>query len=458
MGSKKDIGKAYKDQLESYNASPNNRVWENIEAELKKSNREAFPIWKTITGIGILILLTSSLIIYNFNNNIDSKTFKNNSVTKENCSESKLNNSNSKNNSTIGITIDGVTNSSTDNDSSNTENSKNNLYNTDSNNKTSNYSRVSQSNKNKFVSNNDTNKSSKHRVSSQPKAESNTKPLNKSHLKDNLADLDDSSQIQNSPNDSINIQEYPDAIIKFEFDKEKKKTNKKNIPLAISGYVAPTYFSSLSKGSSIDEDLSKNKRIGGFHVNYGISITIELSKKSSLRLGIANLDLSYTTKNADSTGSNGFLINSPSFSNIDLDFPVINRAPIVFGTIATLDLKQELNYLEFPIEYSYRFLENKKLKLNLNSGFSILSLSSQNIIVEDDNGNSLKIGKANNLKEMSFSFNVSSGLSYSISKKINLFTEPIFKYHIQTFNKKTDFKPFNIGVRFGLTYKFQYKL
>ena len=64
MGNKKDIGKILNEQLSNLSKSPHDKVWVNIEAELKKSKRRILPFWFWILGAGLLIS-TSSILIYN---------------------------------------------------------------------------------------------------------------------------------------------------------------------------------------------------------------------------------------------------------------------------------------------------------------------------------------------------------------------------------------------------------
>jgi hypothetical protein len=477
MGNKKDIGKAYKNKLEGYDVTPHNRVWENIEAELKKNNRKPFPFWITLTGIGILIIL-SSLLIYN--KNIDTKPAAINPKITNTSESSVKNNSNNnqlKSIDSILITQKNLNTNQTKNKNSAFDTIKNNQNNTSRNSKLNKLNLISKNksttdnkatNNNKYSNPNSISTKSKDNIVNSSKSISDNDSIRKYGIKNSLTNLIESNQTQNSLNDSIYILQKPVVLFKIddfalleldlelEEEKEETKLKPKKIdkPFVLTAYITPTYSSPITKGSSIDKDLTENKKVGGINLNYGLSTTLVISEKASVRLGLGINKISYTTKNADSTASNGFLINSHNFSHLDLDNQAASTIPNVFSPLTTLDLKQKLKYLEIPVEYSYQIFKKDKLKIHLLGGLSGLFLLDDSIIAKDNNGNSLTIGKANNIREFTFSFNISSKASYEFSKKLFLNAEPSFKYHSGIFRNNGNFNFFSFGVRIGLTYKF----
>ena len=486
MGNKKDIGKAYKEYLEGYDSSPHNRVWKKIEAELKKPKRRAFPIWKTITGIGILLLLISSLGIYTYYSNTNS-----------------INNNDNNTNQIEHITEeDHIKNDSSTVNS--IENPQENAFLLETNSSDS----LTEQKTNKFIKSNSTKTAieNQHKSTTNKKATQNnsvnakiasqdkiataknytthtnntnsSNSSNSSNSKSNTTSVvshkDENSNLRNrfttnleplnASNDSIYLEKFPvvlfdiDGLTKLEREKEKKKKKKKekNYPLTFSAYVTPTYTNVFGKGSSIDPLLNNKKTVGGFNINYGIATTVEISKKSSLRLSVAISEISYTTKGADTTHTaqnGGFLQYAQGYDNLTINFEASNMIANLFDPNSVIDFEQKYKYLEIPVEYIYNIKNDSKLNTNLVGGLGVLFLLDQSIIAKDRNGNSLEIGKAENLKGTNFSLNLGGNFSYSLSKKLSLDLEPTFKYYLSTFNTKVNSKPYSFGLRLGVSYK-----
>ena len=58
---------------------------------------------------------------------------------------------------------------------------------------------------------------------------------------------------------------------------------------------APVYYSSLSEGSSLDPSFSDNSQSGDVNFSYGVQVSYAVSERLSIRSGISNVDLSYST-------------------------------------------------------------------------------------------------------------------------------------------------------------------
>ena len=72
MKEKKNIDRLFQEQLRDFEASPDNQVWLNIEAELKKDKkRRVIPLWLRYSGIAAAFLL--GLFILNTNQMFNSK-------------------------------------------------------------------------------------------------------------------------------------------------------------------------------------------------------------------------------------------------------------------------------------------------------------------------------------------------------------------------------------------------
>lgn len=92
MESKKDIGNYFKENLEQQDYSPSPKVWEGIEAELKKKKKRRFLFWMFFAMISVLGLSTYTYV----NHSNSGKPSMNNNTTTDNI-DSNNRNSNSKN-------------------------------------------------------------------------------------------------------------------------------------------------------------------------------------------------------------------------------------------------------------------------------------------------------------------------------------------------------------------------
>ncbi len=70
MKEKKNIDRLFQEQLRDFEASPNNQVWLNIEAELRKDKkRKVIPLWLKCSGIAAAFLL--GLLTFKNNKNLN---------------------------------------------------------------------------------------------------------------------------------------------------------------------------------------------------------------------------------------------------------------------------------------------------------------------------------------------------------------------------------------------------
>ncbi|MUU79015.1 hypothetical protein [Winogradskyella endarachnes] len=267
--------------------------------------------------------------------------------------------------------------------------------------------------------------------------------------------------IEDSTKESIEkaIAENTETIIEEEEDNQSR--------WSIAPNVAPVYFNSLGKGSSLDKQFNDNEKSSDVNMSYGIAGSYNISKKLKIRAGINSLSLNQATSDVYAftgaeTAARGV---DAEFRNITfngneqhvslMSTTMLNRSstPELFNTKSAGIIDQKFSFIEIPLELEYRVLD-KKFGINVIGGFSTFFLSN-NEIYADVNGSSTLIGEANNINDTSFSANFGLGMDYSLSKQWNINLEPTFKYQINTFNNTTgDFKPFFIGVYTGLSYKF----
>ena len=73
MKEKKNIDRLFQEQFRGFEETPDNQVWLNIEAELKKDKkRKVIPLWLKCSGIAAAFLL--GLFTLNMNQTFHSKT------------------------------------------------------------------------------------------------------------------------------------------------------------------------------------------------------------------------------------------------------------------------------------------------------------------------------------------------------------------------------------------------
>ena len=116
-------------------------------------------------------------------------------------------------------------------------------------------------------------------------------------------------------------------------------------------------------------------------------------------------------------------------------------------------MKQEIGYLEMPVEMTYSLFD-KKFGLKIIGGFSTLFLQDNSITIVSESRDVL-LGKANNLSDVHFSTNFGLGIKYGFMKSFEFNLEPTVKYQLNTFSSNAgNFKPYIFGVYSGISYKF----
>ena len=248
---------------------------------------------------------------------------------------------------------------------------------------------------------------------------------------------------------------------KNEDEKEEKRSK-----WAISTNASPVYFNSLAEGSSIDEQFNSNSKNYSTTLSFGLAGSYAINNKLSLKTGVNSINLSYNT--------NDVLFES-RMREVDNNIPTISRnanaSNMVFssknGTINEISgdvenvvidnnigaLKQNISYIEVPLELSYKLID-KKFGVEIIGGMSTLFLNQNNISLVT-NGLEMEVGSANNLNNIHFSSNVGLGFKYSFWKSFNANFQPMFKYQINTFNQNSgNFKPYFIGLYSGISFSF----
>ena len=529
MNEKKNIDRLFQEKFKDFEIAPNDAVWDRISESLpnKKKKRRVVPIWWQLGGVAaaIVLLVTVGVSVFNSDPNISNDTeivdtekpnndSENNKTSKEKENElkedakfEKLEFADSDNDK------ESIIDSKDDTSTSKKENKSKNLISNPksqlnsvavySDNKKNGSTSSSQERK-QLTSTTDKNNTKVASVDTKnsENKDNNTKLANDTELKSvikSTIDNNDTAVTENStPKDAENksidsatsgsdkksetaLEEDPkkvsilDALAdnaKDEDINEKEKDDERN-RWSIAPNVAPVYYSSLGKGSSIDQQFNNNSKSSDINMSYGISGAYAVSDKLKIRTGVNVVNLSQSTSdvlavtnpNSSPPSASFTLSNAPvvqKYTNVTLNNHTQNLSLMsTESMVSAQDLSsykassidQRFGFIEVPLELEYRLLD-KKFGVNVIGGFSTFFLN-KNELYADLDGVSTLIGEANNINNTSFSANLGLGLDYSLSKQWNINLEPQFKYQINTFNNTSgNFRPFFIGVYTGLSFKF----
>ena len=516
MSDKKHIDRLFQEKFKDFEAVPNNAVWENIKSKLnkKKDDDKIIPIWWRYVGIAALLLIfmtIGGLVFFDGNDaipstkvvdsekNIPENNINNSSTIKESRPNNDIKNEVVSSDNQISEqphqenTVTGISGED-DNivkNNSNLIKDNNSLANTPSNNnavaeisstkediKNDESLKKVASNKNSIEINGKEAKDVNNNVIANSEENSyNTNPQTaivniKKNNTDNFVDTDVFAEIAKNEVvqdnaelnktiviDSLSIEE---EIAKTEDIIEEEKSFNR---WSISPNVAPVYFNSLGKGSSIDAQFNDNSKSGEINMSYGIVGSYAISEKLTVRTGINKVNLGYNTNDilvleTTGKGPNSALLNNVSIKNDESQMSlvsakslVLDRSSNVIDADQTGSINQNIGYIEIPFELQYNLL-NKKIGINVIGGFSSFFLN-ENKLYSEVNSTSTFIGEANNVNKVSYSANFGLGLNYNFSRNINLNLEPIFKYQINTFsNISGEFKPYFVGFYTGFSFKF----
>jgi len=477
MKEKKNIDRLFQEQLRDFEAIPDNQVWLNIEAELKKDKkRKIIPLWLKYSGIaaafllGFLTLNTNKTFKLKPKNDLvlntkipkDSSNTKLFHPTKSSKKPQVVNNSKENGQYKKEIIATNFSESKTKTGKDNT--SKGSLAATVYNKRKQNDAEVLRPKNNLKLKPSATNEGNTNfglsNVEKNSVGTTNSVVTIPNPSKENntLAEKEDAKkQLSNnleSPNELEKILKTATAPKKAVASHSKNKWQ-------ITPNIAPIYLNTNSGGSPIDEQLSDYEKKSDKSLSFGIGVQYAAGKKIVIRTGINKVVLGYSTNNvlysAGLTANN--LRNIEYFPNNAVE--IVNKANYSLLTTPekqiqntnTGSLNQKMGYYELPMEVSYAIL-NKKFGINLIGGFSTFFLNENTISLVSPQSN-IELGEANNLNQVHFSSNVGLGFKYQFSKSFQINVEPLLKYQLNTFsNNSADFKPLFIGLYSGISYGF----
>lgn len=489
MENRKDIGKVFREKLESIDKSPDPKVWDAIYIDLQKKKKRRIlfiPFWMKSLGIFSLGVAFSWLIFFNY--------AKDNAILQINPSNlpetgSTNNSLNSNLNKETDASIDqSAENSIHDNkmnirDSSQSAShpsqkiaAEENIYLNIQKSHIKKHQKIGtftdkaiiKTDKNREVKISLKRKSNKTLPESKSKHnksgnqifnDSNPSKITQSDAID-LAKEDAVNDKENTPiglessKNSENLEKKVDSLntkkekkpLKEATKEEKDSTvTKEKTGLNVFVYGAPTYSGLVAKKSPIDNRLTDNSRKTELSWSYGAYLIYDATPKWSLRFGVKKTNMKLITENAS--------VNTPNYTGIN--YSQFSNAAIYSQTTAeTMTLKQDISYFEIPLELKYAII-NKRFGLNAYGGISYMFLDKNIIYGETSNGKIFELGEIKNLASNSYSINLGIGADYKFTRRLRLNIEPMFSYHLIDYKNSGKINPFTFGILTGLQFSFQ---
>ncbi len=468
MKEKKNIDRLFQEQLKDFEAMPDNQVWLNIEAELRKDKkRKVVPIWFKYSGIAAALLL--GLFSLNTILTSDSKT-KNGIVLDNENLKNSLNKKQiplQKSSKEPQKEVQIVTHSNDKKEIIHSNTSKSIVTNEKkitpfNSSKTADKKKKNQNDSGFSLSKNNSAITQSKATEEQTASKNNI--LNSSESNPNQVTdkrlVEDNKEPKKQPEIAPGPPNELEEIL-------KNKSNPKDIVAVtknrwqITPNVAPVFLNARSGGSPIDSQLSENSKESENSLSYGIGVHYAVNNKMVLRTGINKVVLGYNTN--DVLYSAGLLSNN--LANISYatknaievknaaNYNALSSSEKNMQNTNTGALNQKMGYYELPLELSYAVLD-KKFGINVIGGFSTLFLSENEISLRSSQSN-IALGEAKNLNKVHLSTNLGLGFKYQLVKSFQLHFEPILKYQFNTFSRESnDFKPVFIGLYSGISYQF----
>jgi hypothetical protein len=476
MKENKNIDRLFQEQFRGFEQTPNNQIWLNIEAELKKDKkRKVIPLWYKYAGIAAAFLL--GLFFWNTNYTSHSKAtnpiVSDTKISKDSTNKKHTYPKNSSNK--LQIVNHSAANSKYKKEINNTNFSKSSTKDEKNNNpygssKILVYQKKNQKDANVFLPKSNLplkqlvtnhNSSNNNALNGEKNSVENTNSLANApnqilEKKDFKENEEPKKQVANNPELPNELEE----ILKAKSAQKSVVESNKN-KWQITSNVAPVYLNANSGGSPIDEQLSDYDKKSDNNISFGIGLRYAVSKKTVIRTGINKVVLSYNTNNvlyATGLTANNLKNIEYSSTNVikfvnDANYSLLTTSEKEIQNTNTGNLNQKMGYFELPMEISYAVLD-KKFGINLIGGFSTLFLN-ENAISLESSQSSILLGEAKNLSQVHFSSNVGLGFRYQFTKSFQINVEPIVKYQLNTFSSNSgDFKPLFFGLYSGVSYGF----
>ncbi len=427
MLEKKNIDRVFQENFKDLEIQPKGKIWSNIENQLNQANgKKVVPLWQQLSGVAMILLFLSSVSVWYFNNST------NNIPPIVPASNADIPN--------------GLVQDQSPTKEVNSPNHLKVIHKTDQQlvDLTKTIAKSVKKSKPVFI-----------------EAPSETNSF------DTTLNLE--NQFENhTPNESVIENPFQISIddalaaTQSDFDLEEIKSSDNKNKWSIGPTISPVYYSSLTSGSSLDNDLANNSKSSETALSVGVKVNYQLTKKINLQSGVNRVELAYNTKGVTAS----FASSKSDLSHIKNSYSSVvlssqNKKPYhdvqasaqFKANSLSGDLNQSIEYFEWPVEVKYNLYDHK-FGVNLIGGFSTFFLSNNSISLNSASYHT-NLGKATNLNSVNFSGNFGLDLDYKINNKWFLNVSPMFKYQFNTYSENPgNFQPYYLGVYSGLNYRF----
>jgi len=217
--------------------------------------------------------------------------------------------------------------------------------------------------------------------------------------------------------------------------------------ISVRTTAGAVYFDKLGTGNTINSQFGTKKSGGEISIAYGINFAYQISEKVKIRSGINKVELSHNTQDVDYAAA-ASMVAVKSYNPRQLNG---ETTPLISSRISG-ELNQQMGFIEVPVEIEYALFD-KKIGIYLIGGASTLFLNTNMVTLKFQESTN-RLGKAQNLNNISFSTNLGMGIDYNLSSSFQWNLEPIFKYQLNTFSNNSGVKPYNFGIYSGFSFKF----
>ncbi|MGO4820017.1 MULTISPECIES: hypothetical protein [unclassified Flavobacterium] len=475
MKEKKNIDRLFQEQLKDFETLPNEKVWLNIAAELKKDKkkRRIVPLWFRYSGIAAALVVGILML-----NNIDSNPAGNKEIIVFDSKNPDAPSSKKKLQEDQLIFKQKIQTGTT-NPINSTQNEKENTTIVAA--KKQSQQTKNQTNSTIYIAKNNSplNPATAGQLSSL-NPDTIIKKEDGSHSTNSVAASNSATTVtKNYEYTTKQVEEIAANDSKVNAEKTLKNSNEleeilknknKDEPTVaavsakkwqITTSIAPIYLNPNSGGSPIDSKLSDNDKTADKNISLGIGVHYAINNKITLRTGINKLEMGYNTN--DVYYSPGFASNSLANIEYHSASAIEVRTSSVYNSLTSSEkdiqlnelgnINQKMGYYELPLEISYALLD-KKVGISLIGGFSTLLLDENKISVVSSQSN-IALGEASNLNKVHISSNFGVGFKYQFMKSFQFNFEPMLKYQFDTFSKEdNNFQPLFIGLYSGVSFQF----
>ncbi len=196
----------------------------------------------------------------------------------------------------------------------------------------------------------------------------------------------------------------------------------------------------------------------------GVNVQMKAAKRFSIQSGVYYSKIGqevssmvYGTDNfnydvvADGTNANpsiGTLDISKNYRQASADAPVENI--VSEGTYST---EQYFEFVEIPVVFKY-FVIDRKLNVSLNGGLWTQILVGNTAITTGNDFYAKE--ETNDINTMNYSGSLGIGFNYPITSNLLISLDPIFKYYLSPINSnpETEVHPYTFGIMTGINFNF----